>query len=255
RKEIDDLAAYAGIYGAKGLAYFIVTAEGVKSPIAKFFSPEETGRILDRLEAGEGDLLLFVADRPEIVAASLGALRLHLANLAGIIPEGGNNFLWVLDFPLLEYDGEEKRYVAMHHPFTSPREEDLDLLESDPAKVRARAYDLVLNGVEVGGGSIRIHRRDVQERMFKAIGLAPDEAAEKFGFLLEAFEYGTPPHGGIAFGFDRLVMMMSGKKSIRDVIPFPKTAGATCLMTGAPGGVDPAQLRELHIKSDLKVKS
>jgi len=254
RKDIDDLTAFVSNYGAKGLAYFIVTADGVKSPITKFFSPEETGRILDRMEASEGDLLLFVADRPAVVAASLGALRLHLADRTGIIPENSYNFLWVLDFPLLEYDDQEKRYFAMHHPFTSPREEDLELLESKPDEVRARAYDLVLNGVEIGGGSIRIHRRDIQERMFQALGLTPGETDEKFGFMLEAFEYGTPPHGGIAFGFDRLVMLLSGKKTIRDVIPFPKTASAACLMTGAPGGVDQYQLRELHIKTDVKVK-
>ncbi|KJS02965.1 MAG: aspartyl-tRNA synthetase [Peptococcaceae bacterium BRH_c4a] len=254
RKDIDDLTAFVGNYGAKGLAYFIVTADGVKSPITKFFSPEETGRILDRMEASEGDLLLFVADRPALVAASLGALRLHLADRTGMIPENSYNFLWVLDFPLLEYDDQEKRYFAMHHPFTSPREEDLELLESKPDEVRARAYDLVLNGVEIGGGSIRIHRREIQERMFQALGLTPGETDEKFGFMLEAFEYGTPPHGGIAFGFDRLVMLLSGKKTIRDVIPFPKTASAACLMTGAPGLVDQYQLRELHIKTDVKVK-
>jgi aspartyl-tRNA synthetase len=254
RKEIDELAAYAGIYGARGLAYFTVTAEGVRSPIAKFFSQAQLDEIMARLNAASGDLLLFVADRPEVAASSLGALRLHLADLSKIVPENKFNFLWVLDFPLLEYNEEEKRYSAMHHPFTSPREDDLELLESNPAAVRARAYDLVLNGVEIGGGSIRIHRRDVQERMFSAIGLTPEEADEKFGFMLEAFEYGTPPHGGIAFGFDRLVMLLSGKKTIRDVIPFPKTASAACLMTGAPGGVDQAQLKELHIKTDIKGK-
>ncbi len=255
RKEIDGLTDFVNRYGAKGLAYFIVTSGGVKSPIAKFFSPEEISVILDRMDAREGDLLLFVADSPEVVAASLGALRLHLANDMGIVPENSHRFLWVVDFPLLEYDPVEKRFSAMHHPFTSPREEDLPLLETDPAAVRARAYDLVLNGVEVGGGSIRIHRRDVQESMFKAIGLAPEEAGEKFGFLLDAFEYGTPPHGGIAFGFDRLVMILAGKKSIRDVIPFPKTASATCLMTGAPGAVGRAQLRDLHIRTDAAVKA
>ncbi|MCL5057591.1 MAG: aspartate--tRNA ligase [Actinobacteria bacterium] len=255
RKEIDDLTAFAANYGARGLAYLLVTAEGVKSPIAKFFTPEEMSTILDRLEAAAGDLLLFVADRPNVVAASLGALRLHLAERTGIIPEDKYNFLWVLDFPLLEYDEEEKRYFAMHHPFTSPREEDLGLMEADPGAVRARAYDVVLNGVEIGGGSIRIHRRSIQERMFSSLGMSEEEVSEKFGFMLEAFEYGTPPHGGIAFGFDRLVMLLAGKKSIRDVIPFPKTASAACLMTGAPNLVDPAQLRELHIKTEVKVKA
>ena len=255
RKEIDELTTFAANYGARGLAYLLVTADGVKSPIAKFFNTDEMNTILERLGATEGDLLLFVADRPAVVAASLGALRLHLADHTGIIPEDRYNLLWVLDFPLLEYGEEEKRYFAMHHPFTSPREEDLDMMESNPGEVRARAYDLVLNGVEIGGGSIRIHRRDIQEKMFKAIGLSPEEALEKFGFMLEAFEYGTPPHGGIAFGFDRLVMLLAGKKSIRDVIPFPKTASAACLMTGAPNQVDPAQLRELHIKTEVKVKA
>lgn len=252
RKDIDDLTKFAAIYRARGLAYFIVTAEGVKSPIAKFFTEQEITDILGRFKAEEGDLLLFVADRPDVVAASLGALRLHLAERMNLIPADQFNFLWVTDFPLLEYDGEEQRWVAMHHPFTSPREEDLPLLQSDPGKVRARAYDMVLNGIEIGGGSIRIHRRDVQEMMFDAIGLTKEEAREKFGFMLEAFEYGTPPHGGIAFGFDRLVMLLLGRKTIRDVIPFPKTQSAADLMTMAPGPVDERQLRELHIKTTVK---
>ncbi|MGQ9557216.1 MAG: aspartate--tRNA ligase [Desulfurispora sp.] len=253
RKEIDDLTAFAAIYKAKGLAYLFITPEGIKSPIAKFFSEDELAAITRRMGAEPGDLLLFVADAPPVVHAALGALRTHLAARLNLIPPDTFRFLWVVDFPLLEYDEEEKRYVAMHHPFTSPREEDLPLLESEPGRVRARAYDLVLNGIEVGGGSIRIHRRDIQERMFAAIGLTPEEAREKFGFLLDAFEYGTPPHGGIAFGFDRLVMLLAGKKTIRDVIPFPKTQSATCLMTGAPGPATPGQLRELHVRSEVKL--
>ncbi len=252
RREIDELVSFATANKAKGLAYFVVESEGVKSPIAKFFTEKEIGAIAGRLEAEAGDLLLFVADRPDVVAFALSTLRLHLGERLGLIPEKGLQFVWILDFPLLEYDETERRYVAMHHPFTSPREEDLPLLESNPGAVRAKAYDLVLNGVEVGGGSIRIHRRDVQEKMFAAIGLSPEEARDKFGFLLEAFEYGTPPHGGIAFGFDRLVMLLAGKKTIRDVIAFPKTQSATDLMSRAPDRVAPAQLRELHIKLDVK---
>lgn len=252
RKEIDDLTAYAAIYKAKGLAYIMVTEDGVKSAIAKFFNESEMADIVSRLEGKPGDLLLFVADKPKVVADALGALRLHLAEKLGIIPPDRYNFVWVYDFPLLDYDEEEGRYVAMHHPFTSPREEDLQLLEESPGQVRAKAYDLVLNGVEVGGGSIRIHRRDIQERMFAAIGIAGQEAVDKFGFMLEAFEYGTPPHGGIAFGFDRLVMLLAGKKSIREVIAFPKTQSASDLMTQAPGYVSPAQLKELSLKTEIR---
>ncbi len=249
RKEIDELTAYAAVYKAKGLAYFIVTEDGVKSVISKFFSEPELAAVLDRMEAEPGDLLLFVADNPVVVADALGMLRLYLGERLGLIPENTYNFVWVVDFPLLEYNKEEGRYNVMHHPFTAPRESDLELLENDPGKVQAKAYDLILNGVEIGGGSIRIHRREIQEKMFSAIGIGLEEAADKFGFMLEAFEYGTPPHGGIAFGFDRLIMLLAGKKTIRDVIAFPKTQSATDLMSRAPDFVEKKQLKELHIKS------
>ncbi|MGQ9498062.1 MAG: aspartate--tRNA ligase [Desulfotomaculales bacterium] len=247
RRELDELTRFAIAHKAKGLAYFAVTDEGIKSPVAKFFTPGQLDILVQRLNAYPGDLLLFIADTDEVVAAALDALRRHLGTLLNLIP-AGFSFVWVTDFPMFEYDTTENRYVAMHHPFTSPQEADLPLLESDPLSVRAKAYDLVLNGVELGGGSIRIHRREIQERVFRIIGLEPAEAREKFGFLLEAFEYGTPPHGGIALGFDRLLMLLAGKQTIRDVIPFPKTQSAQDLMTGAPGRVAPEQLRELHIR-------
>ena len=247
RRELDELAPLAAAYGAGGLAYFLLTREGIKSPVAKFLTEAEIGGLISAAGMAEGDLLLAVADKPAVVAAALGGLRLEYGRRLNLIDEKQDAFLWVLDFPLLEYDEKEGRYVAVHHPFTSPREEDLSMLETEPERVRANAYDLVQNGVELGGGSIRIHRRDIQERMFKALGFSQEEAEEKFGFLLEAFEYGTPPHGGIAFGLDRMIMLLTGAGSIRDVIAFPKTASATCLMTGAPGNVSPGQLQELHI--------
>jgi aspartyl-tRNA synthetase len=251
RKEIDELTSLVTNWRAKGLAYFFVTSEGVRSPIAKFFAPAEIRAILERFEAKEGDLLLFLADKPQIVNPALGALRLHLAERLRLITEGKFQFLWVLDFPLLEYSEEEKRYTAMHHPFTSPKVEDLALLTENPVLARAQSYDLVLNGVEIGGGSIRIHRRDIQEKMFAAIGLSPQEAIEKFGFMLEAFEYGTPPHGGIALGFDRLLMLLANKKTIRDVIAFPKTQSAVDLMLNAPSPVSNKQLKEVSLKLNI----
>ncbi|MEW6192596.1 MAG: aspartate--tRNA ligase [Bacillota bacterium] len=251
RREIDELTRHAAVFGARGLAYIQVTPEGPKAPILKFFKPGEIEALLTRLKAGTGDLLLFVADQPAVVERSLGALRTLLAGRLGLVAPGFH-FVWVVDFPLLEYDETEKRYVAVHHPFTAPHEEDLALLESDPGRVRAQAYDLVLNGVELGGGSIRIHRREVQERVFRAIGITPAEAREKFGFLLDAFECGAPPHGGIAFGFDRLLMLLLGRNTIRDVIPFPKTQSAQDLMTQAPAPVTARQLAELHIRLDVK---
>ena len=248
RKEIDDLGRMAVDFGAKGLAWINVTETELKSPISKFFSTEQMQAILEALDAQPGDLLLFGADRAEIVARVMGVLRLNLGRRLQLCDPQGLAFVWVQDFPLLEYDEEEKRYVAVHHMFTAPRLEDLPLLETDPAQVKARAYDLVLNGIEIGGGSIRIHRRDLQERLFSLVGMSREEALEKFGYMLEAFEYGAPPHGGVAFGIDRLIMLMACRDSIRDVIAFPKTQSAACPMTAAPSPVSPKQLRELALK-------
>ncbi|MDD3365624.1 MAG: aspartate--tRNA ligase [Syntrophomonas sp.] len=248
RKEIDDLGRMAVEFGAKGLAWINVTETELKSPITKFFSEEKMQTILEALDAKPGDLLLFGADQADIVARVLGVLRLNLGRRLNLCDPNQLAFAWVLGFPLLEYDNEEKRYVAVHHMFTSPRLEDIPLLDTDPAKVKARAYDLILNGVEIGGGSIRIHRRDWQEKMFSLLGLSQEEAVEKFGYMMEAFEYGAPPHGGVAFGIDRLIMLMAGRDSIREVIAFPKTQSAACPMTNAPSAVSPKQLRELSLK-------
>jgi aspartyl-tRNA synthetase len=253
RKDIDALTEFVGKYGAKGLAWLKVEQEGLKGPIAKFFSEEEQQQFVRVLDATPGDLLLFVADKKNIVAASLGALRLKLGKELQLIDESKFNFLWITDWPLLEYDEEEGRYYAAHHPFTMPVREDLPYLQSNPDKVRAQAYDLVLNGYELGGGSMRIFERDIQEKMFNVLGFTKEQAQEQFGFLLEAFEYGTPPHGGIALGLDRLVMLLAGRSNLRDTIAFPKTASASCLLTEAPGEVSSAQLDELHLSvTELK---
>lgn len=248
RKDIDDLGPFAARYGAKGLAWIQVKEGEFKGPIVKFFTPEEIEALKERTGAEEGDLLLFSADNKKVVADVLGALRLKIGRHLGLIDDNKFKFAWVVDFPLLGYDEEQKRYVAEHHPFTRPKEEDLALLDTDPGQVRAQAYDIVLNGYEVGGGSMRIFKREVQEKMFKALNLPPEEVKDKFGYLLDAFEYGTPPHGGIAFGFDRLVMLLAGRTNLRETIAFPKTASATDLLMDAPAEVDQAQLDQLHIR-------
>lgn len=254
RKDIDALGEYAARYGAKGLAWLKVDAEGLKGPIAKFFDESQQQALINRLNAEADDLLLFGADSKKVVADSLGALRLKLGKDLGLIDESKYNFLWVTDWPLLEYDEEAGRYFAAHHPFTMPVREDLNKLEIEPGNVRAQAYDLVLNGYELGGGSLRIFERDIQERMFEVLGFSKEEAKEQFGFLLEAFDYGTPPHGGIALGLDRLVMLLAGRNSLRDTIAFPKTASASDLLMKAPDVVSDAQLKELHLAvTDIKV--
>lgn len=248
RKDIDDLTAFVGQFGAKGLAWFKVEESGLVSSITKFFSPEILGTIQRRMDAKKGDLLLFVADKPKVVSQSLAQLRLHLGHKHGLIDTNTFHFAWVVDFPLLEYNEDLKRYDSLHHPFTAPRPEDLLLLEEKPLEIKARAYDLVLNGVELGGGSIRIHTPEVQKRVFRLLGIDDKNAHAKFGFLLDALKYGAPPHGGIALGLDRMVTLLLQLDDIREVIAFPKTQKATCLMTNAPSEVDPQQLCDLGIR-------
>jgi aspartyl-tRNA synthetase len=256
RKEIDSLAEFAKTYGARGLAWMKVNENGVlQSPILKFLTEEEQKNILSITEAQTGDLLLFCADCNEVVFDTLGALRCECANRLGILNPKDYRFLWVVDFPLFEYDKEEERYVAKHHPFTSPKDEDMDILLSDPSNARAKAYDIVLNGVEVGGGSIRIFDSDIQKTMFEALGFTEEAAYRRFGYLLDAFRYGTPPHGGMAYGLDRLVMLMTESESIREVIAFPKVQNASELMTSAPDTVEEKQLKELNIDIKLPQKN
>jgi aspartyl-tRNA synthetase len=248
RKEIDDLAQFVAIYKAKGLAWIKIRPDAWQSPIAKFFTDSEKASLAKRLDAEPGDLIFFVADEPAVVNEALGQLRNHLGQKLGLMDDNQYDFVWVTAFPLLEYDEDEKRYAAVHHPFTAPLEEDMERLTDDPLSVRSRAYDLVLNGSEIGGGSIRNHQYAVQKRVFEALGMDLETYEKKFGFMLEALEFGAPPHGGIALGFDRLVMLMAKQVSIRDVIAFPKTQKAACLLTGAPCEASAEQLKELFLK-------
>jgi aspartyl-tRNA synthetase len=254
RKELDDLIDFVKIFGAQGMAWVKIQPEGWQSPIAKFLQPDVQRALEQRLGIETGDVILFVADQRKVVNDSLGNLRVRLGQQLGLVNPDEFNFVWITDFPLVEWDQEEKRYTSVHHPFTSPVESDMGLIETQPEKVRSRAYDLVLNGTEIGGGSIRIHQQEVQRRVFEALGISAEEAQEKFGFLLEALQFGAPPHGGVAFGLDRLVMLMCGAGSIRDVIAFPKTQKATCLMTNAPSEADVNQLLELclTVESNLR---
>ena len=249
RKKIDALVAFVKDYGAKGLAYIAIQPDGsIKSSFAKFMKDEEMQALISAMQGEPGDLLLFAADKNKIVYASLGALRLELADKMGLLDKNQYNFLWVTEFPLLEWSDEENRFQAMHHPFTMPMEEDLQYIDTDPGRVRAKAYDIVLNGTEIGGGSVRIHQDDIQEKMFEALGFTKERAHEQFGFLLDAFKYGVPPHAGLAYGLDRLIMLMAKVDSIRDVIAFPKVNDASCLLTNAPDTVDEKQLEELGIR-------
>ena len=248
RKDMDALTEFVNIYGAKGLAWVKVVDDGLSGPIARFFEDTNVETLKQLTEAKPGDLVMFVADKSNVVAQSLGALRIKLAKELGLIDESKLNFLWVTDWPLLEYDEDAKRYVAAHHPFTSPKREDIEKLDTEPENVQANAYDIVLNGYELGGGSIRIHDGELQQKMFEVLGFTNEQAQEQFGFLLDAFKYGAPPHGGIALGLDRLVMLLTNRTNLRDTIAFPKTASATCLLTDAPGEVSDKQLQELSLR-------
>lgn len=253
RKKIDALVEFAKGYGAKGLAYLVINEDGsYKSSFAKFLTEDTLKELVDALEGKPGDLLLFAADKNKVVWDVLGALRLEIAKNLGLLNKDEYKFLWITEFPLLEYSEEQGRFVAMHHPFTMPMEEDLDKLDTDPGAVRAKAYDITLNGNEIGGGSVRIFQNDVQSKMFEVLGFTKEQAQERFGFLLNAFKYGVPPHAGLAYGLDRLIMLMAKEDSIREVIAFPKVKDASCLMTGAPGPVDQEQLNELELAIELQ---